>query len=71
MDLLTRSGTSKLVHQCTYPLTGLACVSRVYTDIAIFSVGKDGASVLEMADGVTLAALSEMTGLDLRIAAGV
>jgi 3-oxoadipate CoA-transferase, beta subunit len=39
MDLLTRSGEPKLVPSCTYPLTGLACVSRVYTDRAVFLLG--------------------------------
>ena len=38
MTLLTRDGRPKLVPQCTYPLTGLACVSRVYTDLAVFLI---------------------------------
>lgn len=38
MTLLTRAGTPKLVRTCTYPLTGLACVSRVYTDLAVFLI---------------------------------
>lgn len=65
MDLLTKSGESKLVRQCTYPLTGLACVSRVYTDVAIFDVGPDGAHVIEMVEGMTLDALRALTGLEL------
>ncbi len=39
MTLLARDGTPKLVPECTYPLTGLACVDRVYTDLATFEVG--------------------------------
>ncbi|MET3473652.1 3-oxoadipate CoA-transferase beta subunit [Novosphingobium sp. 1529] len=65
MDLLTKSGESKLVRQCTYPLTGLACVSRVYTDVAIFDVGPDGAHVIEMVEGMTLDTLRALTGLEL------
>ncbi|MGN6751812.1 MAG: 3-oxoacid CoA-transferase subunit B [Intrasporangium sp.] len=38
MNLLTRDGQSKLVAECTYPLTGVACVSRVYTDLAVFLI---------------------------------
>ena len=68
MDLLTRDGTSKLVESCTYPVTGLACVSRIYTDHAVFDVGPDGASVIEMVDGLTLEALQELTGVPLRLA---
>ncbi|NKJ40638.1 3-oxoacid CoA-transferase subunit B [Novosphingobium sp. SG720] len=65
MDLLTKSGESKLVRHCTYPLTGLACVSRVYTDVAVFIVGPDGASVIEMVDGMTLDTLRTLTDLEL------
>ncbi|NWF33641.1 CoA transferase subunit B [Stenotrophomonas sp. SAM-B] len=70
MDLLTKQGQSKLVAECSYPLTGLRCVSRVYTDVAVFDLGKDGATVLEMVDGVTLAKLSELTGLPLQMSEG-
>lgn len=66
MDLQTKNGESKLVETCTYPLTGVACVSRVYTDLAIFDVGPDGASVVEMVDGLTIADLRDLTGLDLK-----
>lgn len=65
MNLLTKAGDSKLVQQCTYPLTGLACVSRVYSDLAVFNTGPNGAEVLELAEGLTLDRLREITGLDL------
>lgn len=68
MDLLTKTGESKLVDKCTYPLTGLGCVSRVYSDVAIFDLGPDGARVVEMVDGLTLDALREMTGVPLTMA---
>jgi 3-oxoadipate CoA-transferase beta subunit len=47
MTLFAKDGSPKLVPECTYPLTGLACVSRVYTDRAVFEVGPDGVVVLE------------------------
>jgi 3-oxoadipate CoA-transferase beta subunit len=47
MSLFAKDGTPKLVPRCTYPLTGLACVSRVYTDLATFAVGPGGVRVVE------------------------
>ena len=70
MELLTRQGESKLVDACTYPLTGLACVSRVYTDLAVFDVGQDGASVIEMVEGWTFDELRQLTGVALARAPG-
>jgi 3-oxoadipate CoA-transferase beta subunit len=63
MELLTKRGESKLVAHCTYPLTAIACVSRVYTDVAVFDLGPDCAAVVEMIDGLTLAELRGMTQL--------
>ncbi|MGH6650927.1 MAG: 3-oxoacid CoA-transferase subunit B [Sphingopyxis sp.] len=68
MDLLSKTGESKLVKECSYPLTGLGCISRLYTDLAIFDLGPDGAKVVEMVDGLDLAALRKLTGLDLEMA---
>jgi 3-oxoacid CoA-transferase B subunit len=47
MTLFAKDGTPKLVPGCTYPLTGVACVDRVYTDVAVFRVGASGVTVLE------------------------
>ena len=47
MTLFAKDGTAKLVPRCTYPLTGVHCVSRVYTDYGVFRVGPDGARVTE------------------------
>lgn len=47
MTLFAKDGTPKLVPRCTYPLTGVGCISRVYTDVATFEVGADGARLLE------------------------
>ena len=66
MELLTKEGQSKLVKQCTYPLTGLGCVSRVYTDIAAFQIEPGG--VVRVVDDVSGAGeqeLRRLTGLDL------
>lgn len=66
MELMNRAGNCKLVERCTYPLTGLACVSRVYTDFAVFDLGADGVAVIDMIDGLTMERLGAMTGLTLR-----
>jgi len=47
MSLFAKDGTPKLVPHCSYPLTGLACVSRVYTELATFAVGEQGVTVIE------------------------
>ncbi|MGE4303213.1 MAG: 3-oxoacid CoA-transferase subunit B [Novosphingobium sp.] len=65
MDLLTKTGESKLVETCTYPLTGLACVSRVYTDLAVFELNPNGATVVEMVEGLTLDELRALTKVPL------
>lgn len=53
MTLFTKQGTPKLVPACTYPLTGIGCVSRVYTDLAVFELGPNGAVVRET-HGITV-----------------
>jgi 3-oxoadipate CoA-transferase beta subunit len=47
MSLFARDGTPKLVPECSYPLTGLACVSRIYTEHAIFDITEHGVAVVE------------------------
>ncbi len=64
-DLQTKDGRSKLVASCDYPLTGVGCVSRVYTDYAIFDVTPDGFAVAERFGDTTHAELESMTGLTL------
>jgi 3-oxoadipate CoA-transferase beta subunit len=67
MPLFARDGTAKLVDTCTYPLTGVGCVSRVYTDHAVFTVDADGVAVRDTY-GISLADLRERVGLPLRTA---
>lgn len=69
MDLLTKQGQSKLVSHCTYPLTGIACVKRVYTDVATLACTANGLLVIDMVPGLTLEALSELIGLPLALMA--
>jgi 3-oxoadipate CoA-transferase, beta subunit len=66
MELLTKQGESKLVERCTYPLTGIGCVSRLYTDLAVFDLGPDGARVVETVEGLSLDDLRRLTALPLR-----
>jgi len=65
MELLTREGQSKLVAECTYPLTGMQCVSRVYTDVAVFDIRDGKATVTDMFGDMTADELLRLTGLPL------
>lgn len=64
-DLLTKAGESKLVAQCTYPLTGVGCVTRIYTDHAVFDVTDAGLAVREAFGDNTISFLEQLTGLTL------
>jgi 3-oxoadipate CoA-transferase beta subunit len=66
MEHTTKTGEPKIVAACTCPLTGLACVSRVYTDLAVLDIGADGVTVRELADGIDLDTLQARTGVPLR-----
>lgn len=66
MDLLTKKGESKLVQQCTYPLTGLACVKRVYTDLATFACTTDGLQLIDAVQGLSREALEGIVGLPIK-----
>jgi 3-oxoadipate CoA-transferase beta subunit len=67
MTLLTREGASKIVESCTYPLTGVGCVTRVYTDKAVFLTSPDGVTVRETF-GITLEELQELVPVPLKAA---
>ena len=66
MDLLTKQGQSKLVQACTYPLTGIGCVKRVYTDLATLACTPQGLVVIDIVDGLGLEELSALIGLPLK-----
>ena len=65
MDHVTKTGESKIVEACSYPLTGVACVNRIYTDMAVLDVTAAGLAVLEMAPGLTFEELQAATGAKL------
>ncbi|MFI5540312.1 3-oxoacid CoA-transferase subunit B [Nocardia sp. NPDC051900] len=65
MTLFTKDGAPKLVPACTYPLTGVGCVSRVYTDLAVFDIEPDGVIVRDTF-GITLEELANRLDVPLR-----
>ena len=65
MDHLTKSGECKLVPACSYPLTGIGCVDRIYTDLAVIDVTARGLVVIDTVEGLTFEALQEVTPVPL------
>jgi 3-oxoadipate CoA-transferase beta subunit len=65
MEHLTKQGHSKIVARCTYPLTGIRCVNRIFTDLSVLDVTRDGLQVLEMVEGLTFDELQRLTGVPL------
>jgi 3-oxoadipate CoA-transferase beta subunit len=61
MEHTTKDGTAKLVSKCSYPLTALGAVKRVYTNLAVIDVTPRGFEVIDMAPGLTLEALQART----------
>ncbi len=68
MDLLTKQGQSKVVPQCTYPLTGLACVKRIYTDLATLACTPKGLQLIDLVEGLSHAELEQLIGLPIQSA---
>ena len=62
MDLLTKQGQSKVVDRCSYPLTGLACVKRIYTDLCTLACTPDGLVLIDIVDGLAHAELERLIG---------
>jgi len=69
MDLLTKKGESKVVSQCTYPITGIGCVKRIYSELATLECTPKGLLLVDMVDGLTHAELEKMLGLSIAAAA--
>lgn len=65
MEHLTRSGESKIVAQCSYPLTGIGCVNRIYTDLAVLDVTSDGLVLREIVADISFDELQRLTGVPL------
>jgi 3-oxoadipate CoA-transferase beta subunit len=65
MEHLTKQGQSKIVERCTYPLTGIGCVNRIFTDLAVIDVAKDGLRVIESVQGLAFKELQRLTGVAL------
>ncbi len=65
MEHTTKSGEPKIVPSCTYPLTGLACVSRVYTDLAVLDITPAGMRVRDIAEGLDFEAVQTRTAVPL------
>jgi 3-oxoadipate CoA-transferase, beta subunit len=65
MEHTTKEGAPKIVRQCTYPLTGLACVRTIVTDLAVVDVMPQGLALREVAPGWTPAEVQELTGAPL------
>jgi 3-oxoadipate CoA-transferase, beta subunit len=65
MEHLTKSGDSKIVERCTYPLTAPACVSRIYTDLAVLDVTPTGLVLVDCVPGLDPTELQRLTGLPL------
>jgi len=66
MEHVTKAGAPKIVEQCSYPLTGVGCVARIYTDLAVIDVTPYGLVALEWVDGLGFEVLQGLTGAPLR-----
>ena len=66
MDLLTKDGKSKVVSQCSYPLTGIACVKRIYSDLATLACTPHGLQLIDLVDGLSIMELESLIGLPVQ-----
>jgi 3-oxoadipate CoA-transferase beta subunit len=65
MEHSTKGGEAKIVPACTYPLTGIGCVSRIYTDLAVIDVTPAGLKLVDMVEGLSFDDLQRVTGAPL------
>lgn len=66
MDLLTKQGESKVVTACNYPLTGIACVTRIYSDLATLECTPQGLKLIDKVEGLTHTELEGLLGLPVQ-----
>lgn len=67
MDLLTKQGESKVVQLCSYPLTGIACVKRIYSDLATLECTPAGLKLIDKVDGLSQTELEQLLGLSVQV----
>jgi 3-oxoadipate CoA-transferase beta subunit len=67
MDLLTKKGESKVVQTCSYPLTGVGCVKRIYSDVATLECTPQGLKLIDKVEGLEHAELEKMLGLPVAV----
>jgi 3-oxoadipate CoA-transferase, beta subunit len=65
MEHVTKAGEPKIVERCTYPLTGIGCVARIYTDLAVIDVTPEGLRAIEWVPGLSFEALCGLTAAPL------
>ncbi|OOG50766.1 3-oxoacid CoA-transferase subunit B [Polaromonas sp. C04] len=66
MDLLTKKGESKIVKTCTYPLTGIACVKRIYSELATLACTPQGLKLIDKVEGLAHTELEKLVGLSIQ-----
>ena len=65
MDLLTKKGESKVVERCTYPLTGIGCVKKIYTELCTLQCTPQGLKLIDLVEGLSRAELEQLVGLPI------
>jgi 3-oxoadipate CoA-transferase beta subunit len=65
MELLTKTGESKVVRECSYPLTGVGCVKRIYSDLATLECSPQGLRIIDLAEGLPREELESLIGIEV------
>ncbi|GGE36518.1 succinyl-CoA--3-ketoacid-CoA transferase [Marinicauda pacifica] len=71
MDHTNKAGESKLLKECSLPLTGTGCVDRIITTLGVFDVVEGGLKLVELAPGVTLDEIAQATEASYKVADSV